>query len=194
MANETKLIVDGTQLCFCDAAGDFSPTAANDLRVGTPNTVQISMASIANGAARQSAKTASANLMNANSELPTFFRVDAVIETGATVPTDGATIDFYWSGSNSATAGTANMGTASGSDAAFTVANSELGQLQYIGSLVCSDEGTTGALIQQGHVGDFSPRHEFGSLIMVNNCGQTLETNDVEMHVVFTPMSYRPAA
>ena len=54
MANEILQKV-GTQISFADHAGDFSPTAANDLEQGTPTNAQLALASVADDAARQSA-------------------------------------------------------------------------------------------------------------------------------------------
>ena len=56
MANEI-LVKVGTQILFGDHAGDYvGGTGNNKLEIGTPTDVQIACASLAAGAARQSAK------------------------------------------------------------------------------------------------------------------------------------------
>jgi hypothetical protein len=82
---------DGTpkQISFADHAGDFSPTAANTLEVGTPTDCQLSLASVADGAARQSAK------VDLGTERAEVYKVRAAFELAAT-PTAGDVIELYW--------------------------------------------------------------------------------------------------
>ena len=185
MANE-QYVKYGTQLLFADHATDFGAaptTAANSLIIGTPTDVQIDLTSVAaSGGARQSAKSGDLG----DTTRGTYMRVDACIET-ASNPTDGEIFRFFWAGSPSSTAGTGNPGGATGTDAAFTVSTNEgnLGQLTYIGSLVCR-----AATINKGYVGFFVPEFRYGSLIVVNDTGAALAGagNMDETHIVATPI------
>lgn len=185
MATSKTLVaaMDGTppQISFADHAGDFSP--ANNLEVGTPTDCQISLASVANAAARQSAK------VDLGSVRGLLYSVRAAFELAAT-PTAGNTISLYWAPSGSGTAGTANPGNVSGSDAAYTGYSSNLTatlpQLQYIGDFVCTAQAT--GTVQYGEVGTFMPRERYGSLVVVNNSGAAIHSDDVECNVVFDPI------
>jgi hypothetical protein len=43
--------------------------------------------------------------------------------------------------------------------------------------------------VQIGHVGILRPPHRYGSLIVKNECGQTIcDTDDIEAHVVLSPI------
>lgn len=185
MATSKTLVaaMDGTppQISFADHGGDFSP--ANNLEVGTPTDCQISLTGVANGAARQSVK------VDLGAVRALLYSVRAAIELAAT-PTAGNTIDFYWAPSGSGTAGTANPGNISGTDAAYAGYSSNLTatlpQLQYIGSLVCTAQAT--GTVQYGEVGTFMPRERYGSLVVVNNSGAAVHSDDVECNVVFDPI------
>ena len=185
MATSKTLVaaMDGTpaQISFADHANDFSP--ANNLEVGTPTDCQISLASVSNAAARQSAK------VDLGATRGLLYSVRAAIDIAAT-PTAGNTVDFYWAPSGNATAGTANPGNVSGSDAAYTGYSSNLTatlpQLQYIGSMVCTAQATT--TVQYAEVGTFMPRERYGSLVVVNNSGAAIHSDDVECNVVFDPI------
>ncbi len=181
MPNEV-LIKTGTQLSFADHAGDFSPTAANDLEQGTPTNVQLALASVADAAARQSAK------VDLGATRAAQFSVVAAIEFAAT-PTAGEVVELYWAASPDSTAANGNPGGASGSDAAYsgtaasTLAES-VKQLQWVGNFVCTDDATT--TIQIAHVGMFSPLERYGSLIVKNESGAAIHSDDVECHMVIT--------
>ena len=88
MANKVLIQeLDGTpaQITFADFAGDFSPTAANDLRhaSATDTEAQLSLASVADGAARQSAK------VDLGENRAPEYQVRAAFEMAAT-PTAGS--------------------------------------------------------------------------------------------------------
>ncbi|NBT31820.1 MAG: hypothetical protein EBT13_07940, partial [Rhodobacteraceae bacterium] len=184
MANESGFLI-GSQWCFRDPT-DFSPTAANDMRIGTPTYVSMVLdGTIADGSAWQSAKTGS---LATSSRLPAAFRVDACLEFNAT-PTDGKIVEFFWSGSNSSTAGTDNMGGASGANGSFTISNGEENQLIRIGALVVNDRTGSAPYLCKGKVGIFVPQHEYGSLIIVNRSGATLYSTDAaEHHITLTAL------
>jgi len=179
MVNEVLQKV-GTQLSFADHAGDFNPTAVNDLQQGTPTDVQIALASLADGSARQSAKA------DFGATRARAYSVMAAIETG--VATSGDVIEFYWAPSPDPTAANGNPGYVSGSDSAYDGGVAELAegleQLQFIGSMVCSAD----AAVQIALIGILLPSDRYGTLVIVNQSGASLHTDDVESHVVFTPI------
>jgi len=184
MANEI-LVKVGDQIRFC-VAGSFSPAdAGTDWTIGTPTDSPLTLASVANGAGRQSNK---ADLGATRARR--YECLGCVDFTGET-PTAGGTIDYYWAPSTSTTAGTGNVAGNSGADAAapggalgsITLAEFIL-QCVFIGSLVVHD----GASVQNGIVGTFSPSGRYGQLVVVNNSGDAFEADDVEMHQVLNPI------
>src|SRR3990172_401487 len=76
--------MDGTpeQICFADHAGDFSPTAANNLQFSTPTTCQLSLANVADAAARQSTK------VDLGADRAPAYQVRAAFELAATFAKD----------------------------------------------------------------------------------------------------------
>lgn len=189
MAN--KILVsemDGTpkQIVFGDHSGDFSPTAANDLRdatAGNRTTCQLAIASVADGAARQSTK------VDLGATYADEYHVRAAIEFAAT-PTAGDVVELYWAPSQSSTAGTANPGNVSGADSAYSGYSSNLAasvkQLEFIGHFVCTAQAT--ATVQVAEIGKFRPPQRYGSLVVKNESGAAIHSDDVECHVVFNPI------
>lgn len=188
MPNKLLILETGNtppQITFCDHGGDFSPTAANDLRhpTATDTQAQISLASLANAAARQSAKV---DLGSLRAER---YHVRAAFEIAAT-PVAGNVIELYWAPSPSATAGIGNPGGVSGADAAYAGYSANLAasvrQLMRVGNFVCTAQAT--ATVQVGEIGVFYPPERYGSLIVKNESGAAFFTDDVEIHIVFTPI------
>lgn len=187
MANKILLTPnDGTpdQIVFCDAAGDFNPAAANDLRDGTAGnrtTCQLSLASVADGAARQSAK------VDLGAKWSRQYLVRAALEFASGLAA-GDTCYLYWNPSQSVTAGNGNNGNCSGTDAAYTGYSSNLADsiyhLQFIGAFRMTAQAT--ATIQVGTIGVFSPAHRYGSLVFI--AGDDMHSDDVECHIVFDPI------
>jgi hypothetical protein len=176
--------MDGTpeQICFRDVT-DFSPAAANDLRESTPTLANFDLTSVTNNSYRQSAK------VDLGAKRAVVYRVRAALEF-ATAPTAGNVVEFYWAPSPSPTAGTANPGNASGSDAAYTGyssnADASIKQCDFIGNFICTSQAT--GTIQVAEVGILCPSERYGSLIVKNASGATLMSDAVEMHVVFDPI------
>lgn len=174
------------QIVFADHATDFSPATAVNLRPSAGEVVkgQIILAALANAAARQSAK------VDCGPGPRKPFLVRAALELAAT-PTAGGTVDLYWAPSLSATAANGNPGGVSGSDAAYTGDSSNLtaaiAQLEFIGSFVCTEMPTAEG-VQRAVVGEFTPSLRYGSLVVVNNSGAAVHTDDVECHIVFDPI------
>jgi len=174
------------QISFANFAGDFSPTAANDLREGTDTETELVLLNLADAAAAQSAK------VDLGAHFAERYACVAAIEMQVAAATAGEVIEFYWSGSASATAGTGNMGAASGAAAAYSGYSSDLSdsvkQLVFIGNMVMTDDAVDS--LQVGFVGDLYPPHRFGSLIVKNESGQTIcDTDDIEAHVVLNPIT-----
>ena len=176
------------QISFADHAGDFSPTAAYVIEAGTPQNVQMQMASISAAAAVNSTKADLGALRAA------AYSVMCVIEVASAAAVDGETVDFYWAASNNSTAASGNPGGVDGSDGGYTgtgassLANS-LKQLQYIGSHIATlDDTADTPEVQIGFVGIFSPPTRYGCLVVVNNLTGAFHSNDIEMNVVFNPI------
>lgn len=177
---------DGTppQITFRDST-DFGPTAANDLRhaSATDTEVQLDLTSVADGAARQSAK------VDLGANRAAAYNVRCAFEMAAT-PTAGDVIELYWAPSQHATAGTGNPANVSGADAAYTGYSSNLAasvkQLQFIGVFVCTAQIT--ATVQVGEVGVFSPTERYGSLVVKNESNAAFHSDMVESHIVFDPI------
>lgn len=169
------------QISFANFAGDFSPTAANDLRKGTDTETELVLLDLADAAAAQSAK------VDLGVNFAERYSCVAAIEMQIAAAIAGKVIEFYWSASASATAGTGNMGAASGAAAAYSGYSSDLvdsvKQLIFIGNMVMTDDAVDS--LQIGFVGDLYPPHRFGSLIVKNESGQTIcDTDDIEAHIV----------
>src|SRR3990167_6146914 len=150
--------MDGTpkQIVFADHAGDFNPAAANDLRKTTDGSqeldVQLSLASVADAAARQSTKV---DLWENRAQA---YHIRAAFEMAAT-PTAGDAIEIYWASSLASSTGTANPGAVIGIDSAYVGYGLSLAasakQLTWIGNFICVATGT--ASVQIADVGLFSP-------------------------------------
>ena len=182
MPNEV-LQKTGTQISFADHAGDFAPAAANDLEQGTPTNCQLSLASVGDTAARQSAK------VDLGATRAVAYHINAAFELAAT-PTAGEVIEIYWAPSSDATAANANPGGVSGTDSAYAGYSSNLGdsvkQLERIGTFICTVQATT--TVQIAYCGAFAPAERYGTLVIKNESGAAFHSDDVESHIVFTPI------
>jgi hypothetical protein len=174
MANEV-LVKMGTAIVWADTT-DFggSPIA---------RTVQIDLTSVANGAARQGVK------VDLGATRADRYAVTLRVELDVAA-TSGTTVDLYWAPSPHTTAGTANPGGVSGTDAAYTgtagdsIADS-VKQLDHIGSLVCTADAAT-VVQQQAWI--YSPPERYGSPVVFNQSGQAFEGDAVEMSIIFNPI------
>lgn len=114
------------------------------------------------------------------------YAVQVTFSVGSAA-TNGLEIEVYWAASPSATAGTSNPGGTSGTDATFNTTPDEYKlQLQFIGSLVLSNNAGTG--IQTTNLGPFTPRFRYGMPVIVNKSGQTLGATAGDHTVVLYPM------
>lgn len=184
---------DGTpqQITFADFAGDFSPTVANDLRhaSATDTEVQLSLASVSDGSARQSAKFDFGAVRG-----PMVAR--CAFELAAT-PTAGDVIELWIGYSQHATAATGNSANLSGSDASYSGYSSNLDasikQLDYLGEFVCTTQATTTVQVGKGSR-IFVPSERYGILVVYNNSGAAFHSDDVESHIVFDPVFFQGQA
>ena len=187
-AGDVTLTV-GTQLSFKNNAAFAPASATTNLEAGTPTDVEISLASVADTAARESAK---ADLGANRAE---WYSVEAAFEFAAT-PVSGDVVELYWAPSPSGTAANANPMNIDGADAAAPSGIGTLAELvrvcQFIGTFICTDDATTA--IQVGHVGVFSPAERYGILIVKNESGAAFHSDNVEIHVVFNPILRNVAA
>lgn len=176
--------MDGTpeQISFADHAGDFSPNVLSNLQFSTPTTCQISLASVADTAARQSAK------VDLGANRAQAYKVRAAFELNA--PTAGDVIELYWAPSPSVTGTYANAANVVGSDSAYAGYSSNLAasvrQLDFIGNFVCTAQVT--GTVQVAEISMFIPTERYGSLIVKNESNSAFASDDVEIHVVFDPI------
>lgn len=156
MASEL-LLKSGTAIEWSDGGSDYD----------------ITLDSLASTEARQGAK---GDLGDGGTTWAPEYNVQFLVDTG-TAPTVGGTVDLYWAASGSATTAAQNPGGTSGSDAAYTgIGTAEISesvpQLQYIGSLVVVDVGTTEMITNFV----MSAPTRWGMPVVVNNTNQTLGT------------------
>jgi hypothetical protein len=175
MPNEI-LHKNGTPVVFADTT-DYSSTNS-----GFTRTAQLDLTSIANNAARQSDK------VDLGTTRPRLYAVRVGIEYDV-APTAGNTSEFYWSSSQSVTAGTGNDGGCSGADGAYKAAEEDewKRQLIFLGALISTNDAAT--TVQYSTVGYFTPPHRYGQIVYVNKSGQALEGDAVEMFVALIPIT-----
>jgi hypothetical protein len=182
--------MDGTpkQICFGDHAGDFSPTAANDLRKTTDGTqetdAQMAVASLANGSYIQTAK------VDLGANWAREYEVRAAMEFAAT-PTAGNACLMWWAPSQSSTAATANPGNVSGSAASYAgYSSNAAASVKHLGNpigrFITTAQATT--TVQVAVCGRFRPAHRYGSLVFYNGSGAAIHSDDVECHIVLDPI------
>lgn len=173
----------GTQICFADHAGDFSPAAANSLEQGAPTDVEMELLNLADDAARESDK------FDFGANRAARYSCMACLEWQVAAPATGTTVDFFIGFSPDVTALNGNPGYLTGSDAAYAggpaTVDEGLAQLEYIGSMILSAD----VEFQIAYIGTLVPRERYGILVTVNRGGQVLcDTDDIETHTVLTPI------
>lgn len=165
---------------------------ANEILVkaGTPQTWKaasgtyaMTMTGVAIDAARQGAKGDLGTPRAARFAYQVEFNMDVAV-------TAGNVLEFYWSSSPSATAGTQNDGAASGTDSAYTGSaggsvDETKTQLIWVGNLVLTPDADT--VVQQATF-IFSPPHQYGMPIVVNKSDQALEGDDDSHKITVTPI------
>lgn len=189
MANEILRRVGSVkQICFADHAGDFNPAAGTSLEQGTPHDVEIELVGVVTTEARESNKV---DLGNGSNIWAVQYSVMAAFEF-AVAPASGATVELHWAPSPDSVAGNGNPGGITGVDADYTgTANDSLAdsvkQLDFIGVFTCTSDAT--ATVQVAKVAVFSPSDRYGTLVVYSKAGQAFHSDDVECHVVFTPIA-----
>lgn len=186
MTTTEVLLKAGTQISF-GVSGSFNPDDDGTNFVEGLTTIgnALTMASLANGAGRQSIK------VDLGATRAARYAVLAAVDFTGETPTAGLTVDFYWAPSTNATGANGNIAGNSGADAAcpdgalgsITLAEFIL-QCQFIGQLKVHD----GACVQNGFVGTFCPKTRWGQMVIVNSSGDAFENDDVENHVVMNPI------
>jgi len=173
----------GTQILIADHAGDYAPdVAVGDLEVATATEIQMTLNGLTDGQARESA------IIDFEVNRALWYSVLASVETGTT-PTTGEPIIFYLGPTPVSTAGTGNPGDLTGADADYIggtpTLDEGLAQMNFIGALICSAD-------QKVQTASINPRfrvpERYGILVIENDSGATLFTDDVNMHVVFNPI------
>jgi hypothetical protein len=165
-------------------------TATFKQQINTAKTVKnsggdaaITLASLANAAARQSAK------LDLGATFATLWRLRVSAELAAT-PSPGLSIDLYWAPSNSATAGTDNPAGISGTDAAYTGQSSNLSaslrQLIPMGFAIVSAQAT--ATVQVIEAGVWRPPSRYGSIVVVNNSNAAFHSTNTNQYIELTPL------
>jgi len=175
----------GTQIRFF-VTGSFSPVdAATNWTIGVPTDVVLTLAAVANLAARQSDK------VDLGATRADEYEVLGCLDFTGEVPVTGEHVDYYWAPSTSTTQASGNVAGNSGADGdapdgalGSITLNEFLLQCVFIGSLIVHN----GAVVQNGYVGRFRPPGRYGQLIVVNNSDDVFEADDVEMHQVFNPI------
>ena len=176
---DSHVVQVGTAIVLGNSA-THSPAAANDLGGDTD---QIDLTSVADTAARESAK------IDFGASRARIIYVYAAFEFAAT-PVAGEVVELYFAPSISATASAANPGGVSGSDGAYTgtsgstLAESVL-QLQKIGEFICTDDAT--GTVQISYVGSFIPPTRYGTIVVKNESGAAFHSDVVETSILLTP-------
>ena len=175
MATNQVLEISGTPIVFADTT-DYSSSLS-----GYTRTAQIDLTSLASAAARQSDK------VDLGATRAPKYGIAVGIEMDV-APTAGLSIEFWWSSSFSATAGTGNDGGASGADGAYKAGEEDewKQQLQFMGALILTNDAAT--TVQRATIGEFRPLNRYGSVIVINKGGQAFEGDAVEMYVALLPI------
>lgn len=154
---------------------------------GSPfaRTHQILLAALASAAARQGEK---ADLGDPRAEM---YEIILRLEWDV-APADGTSGSLYMAPSPSAAAGVCNPGGVSGADAAYTgtagstIAESLL-QLDFVCAIPCTNDAAT---IVQQITARYSPSARYVSPVVLNEGGQALEGDDIEMSITMIPIPH----
>lgn len=165
-------------------------TATFRQQTGTAKTVKssggdavITLASLANGSYRQSAK------VNLGTPFGKTYRVVLNLEFAAT-PTSGNTVTVWANGSSSATPGTDNRGGCSGSDGSYTGYSSNAAasvkHLQFVGQNEVTAQAT--ATVQSIELGIWCPEAQYNSFVILNSSGAAIHSSDANCVLTLTPL------
>lgn len=164
-------------------SASYSPTGNNALSSGSPTTVDLTMASLADGSAINS------DQVDLGATRATEYFLLGAIEWFAAVAAGGR-VDFYWSASSHSTVTIGNAGRTDGVDGAYTgdgggtVAES-VKQMIRIGAFITTD--LVG--VQIATIGSFFAPTQYGQLVVVNSSGTTIcGTDDIESAILMTAL------
>ena len=161
------LVKDGTDIVWTSSGGDHA----------------ITLTSLASGSYRQGAKG------DFTATRARRYGVWLQIDSDATGADAGGTAELWMSWSNSATAGTANDGGASGTDAAYTGYSSNaadsIKQCTKVGILPMHEVANS---IQRMLVGVITVPKRYGSPIVLNNSGQAFGNTATDHRIEFHPI------
>lgn len=147
------------------------------LRSGSADAA-MDFASLAGDAARQSQK------LDLGATRPARYRVRLRVQFDV-APTAGGTVDVYWAGSDSATAGTNNAGDTSGTNASYKSGEEDewVKQLDFLGSLIVTNDA---GVLQVQDVAVLVPYLRYGMAVVHNKTDQTLASAEgsqgLELH------------
>ncbi len=180
------LNTNGTRFVFADhLSSGFTPSTTQDWAVGTTTNVQLAMASVADGAARESAK------FDFGVDRAVAYRVDAVFEFAAT-PTSGTAVELGFAGSPIITAANANPMGMLGVDGSVPSGVGTIAEvmkaIDFIGNFRVGAIATPS--LQSGFVGILVPSEQYGMLVVKNESGAAMHSADTKMHVVLSPLLY----
>ena len=153
---------------------------------GGTRTDQIDLTGLAAAAARQGDKK---DVSGGTGKRAARYTITVRIEF-ASAPTDGDIVDIYMAPSLSNVAGTANPGGIVGADGAYSGSAGStllesLKQLDFIGTLTCTNDGTT-VVQQQSWV--YAPPLQAVTPVVVNNATPAFVADAVEMSITMTPL------
>jgi len=187
MALPDSLVLNiGTEIVI--GVNDTFNPADTGTRYSDDTTVDylITLASLANGAGRQSAK------IDLTADRPPSHAVFTAVDFTLETPVSGNVVEYYWAPSTHATTGIGNIAGNSGADAVCPGGATPSGitlaefvkQCISIGNFIVSDD----VAVQGGYVGTFMSPTRYGQIIVKNESGDAFESDDVENHVVLKPI------
>ena len=143
----------------------------------------ITLASLANGSARQAAK------LDLGATRAERYRIFAQLEFGAN-PNAGGHVNIYAGYSDSGTPNANNPANLSGTDAAYAGYSSNkddaLQHLEHVGTLVTTGDATP--TVQAAECGDFSPLDRYVCFVIDNQSGAALHSSDANMVIELIPI------
>ncbi len=192
-------VIEGQQIVFADFAGTFAPTAANDIREGTPLQSNINPGTLANGSYYQGEK------VDFGASRASMYSAMCAIKFNNTGLVPGNLVEFWLAPSPRSAPATGDPGGITGTKGAYTGppgsnAADGVKQLLKIGAAVVHGVSGTGADIQVMQILDtlrdeqawFRPPQRYGTLVLFNGSGAAMASNNNdEFHVVFNPIEQR---
>ena len=181
----TNEILQVTKIEYSFQSSVYVPTGVSDLSSGTPTVVDLTLDVGAAGLADDAA--ANSDQVDFGATRPDVCSLKGAIEWFAAISAGGR-VDFYWSGSANSAVASGNPGKPDGVDGAYTgdgggTDEESVQQMDYIGSFITTDlQG-----VQIAEIGTFSPRYQYGQLIVSNKSGTVIcGTDDIESSILMS--------